>query len=80
MGESRRAVRYLTYQIVLCCVSAAFGRAPETKRAGGGRQITLNSRERAKLFQSALFEPIVKIGLGRVVATGDKLLGGTICH
>jgi hypothetical protein len=32
------------------------------------------------LFQSALLEPIVKIRLGRVVATGDKLLGGTICQ
>ena len=27
-----------------------------------------------------LFEPIVKIGLGCEVATGDKLLGGTICQ
>jgi hypothetical protein len=34
----------------------------------------------AKLFQSALLEPIVKIGLGCVIATGDKLLGGTICQ
>jgi hypothetical protein len=33
----------------------------------------------AKLFQSALLQPIVEIGLGRVVAIGDKLLGGTIC-
>jgi hypothetical protein len=27
-----------------------------------------------------LFEPIVKIGLGCVVVTGDKLLGGTVCQ
>jgi hypothetical protein len=31
-----------------------------------------------KLFQSVLFEPVVKIGFGCVVATGDKLLGGAI--
>jgi hypothetical protein len=34
--------------------------------------------KKAELFQSALFEPIVKIGLGCVIATDDKLLGGTI--
>ena len=39
-----------------------------------------NSWKRAKSFQSALFKPIVEIGLGCAVATGDKLLGGTICQ
>jgi len=68
---------------VLCCVGAAFGSAPD-QGAGGGRQITLNSRERRAnhepraggrwrlpLFQSVL--PLNRSGLAVSLAAGISL-------
>ena len=40
---------------------------------------TLQNSIIARLRQNGV-DPIVKIGLGRVVAAGDKLLGGAICQ
>jgi hypothetical protein len=39
---------------------------------------TLPSKANFRPFQAVFFEPVVKVGLSRVVATGDKLLRGAI--